>query len=106
MDQDSGDSSKLMAVNREDRTLRPILTSSARMHWIEPKQVINNEVLVSLNDRGSLSFDAYRLNLITGQKHLIAQNPGNVGMWLHHCSGKLRLEVAYDRSEERSVGKE
>lgn len=100
MDQNPGDSLRLMAVNRNNHALRSILTSTARMHWIEPNQVINNEVLISLNDRDSLLFDAYRLNLLTGQKHLVARNPGNVGMWMPDCSGKIRLAVVSDGRTE------
>jgi dipeptidyl aminopeptidase/acylaminoacyl peptidase len=100
MDQDSGDSLQLMVVNWKDHVFRSLLTTSARVHWIEPTQVINNEVLISLNDRDSLLFDAYRLNIQTGQKHLVAQNPGNVGMWMPDCSGKIRLAVVSDGRTE------
>jgi len=105
-DHNAGDSLRLMIVNHKDHTLRTILASSARMHWIEPSQIINNEILVSLNDRDSLSFDAYRLNIQTGQKHLVANNPGNVGMWMPDCSGKVRLAVVSDGRTETIMARD
>lgn len=100
MEQNSGDSLKLMAINPETQATRSILTANAKMHWIKPNQVINNEILISLNERDSLLFDAYRLNVQTGKKHMVARNPGNVGMWMPDCSGKLRLAVASDGRTE------
>jgi len=105
-DHNAGDSLRLMIVNHKDHALRTILASSARMHWIEPSQIINNEILVSLNDRDSLSFDAYRLNIQTGQKHLVANNPGNVGMWMPDCSGKVRLAVVSDGRTETIMARD
>src|SRR5690606_25538535 len=52
------------------------------------------------NDRDSLAFDAYRVNIQTGQKHLVALNPGNVDMWMPDCSGKVRLAVVSDGRTE------
>lgn len=100
MDQGSEDSLRVMAVNSKDHTLRSIFTSSSKMHWIEPRQIINDEILISLNDRDSLLFDAYRLNIQTGQKQLVVHNPGNVGMWMPDCSGKIRLAVVSDGRTE------
>src|SRR5690606_25612656 len=100
MDQSSDDSLRLMTVNHRNHALRTILASTATIHWIAPKQIINNEILISLNDRDSLAFDAYRVNIQTGQKHLVSLNPGNVDMWMPDCSGKVRLAVVSDGRTE------
>lgn len=96
-----GDSLRLMSVNRDALAIRSILpTINARLRWIAPIQVRNNEVLISLNDRDSSVFDVYRLNILTGQRKLVAQNPGNIVRWLTDVEGELRVAVVSNGLQE------
>src|SRR5690606_28166440 len=71
MQRNAGDSLRLMAVNRNTQAVRSILNPTmVQMRWVEPVQVINNEILISLNDRDSSVFDVYRLNVATGDRSL------------------------------------
>lgn len=53
-------------------------------------------VIVGLNQRNPQVFDAYRLNLNTGELSLIAQNPGNISSWLTDHKGRLRVATVTD----------
>lgn len=60
----------------------------------------SNEIIISLNKRDEKVFDAYRLNVKTGELKLIAQNPGNIHSWMTDHEGKLRLAFATDGVNE------
>jgi len=53
-------------------------------------------ILVSLNKNRAELFDAYRLNLVTGELDMIAENPGNVtpGQWIVDFDARIRAAVA------------
>ncbi|MFT4521978.1 MAG: dipeptidyl aminopeptidase/acylaminoacyl peptidase [Bacteroidia bacterium] len=51
------------------------------------------EVIVGLNKRDPKIFDAFRLNIITGEMKMIAQNPGNISGWMTDHDGKLRVAM-------------
>src|SRR5690606_12538868 len=76
---------------------------SVMLRWVEPIQVINNEVVISLNDRDSSVFDVYRLNIQSGDRTLLAENPGNIVRWLTDYEGKLRLGVVSDGLTETVI---
>jgi len=97
MKRNLGDSLRLMVVNRNNHHVRSILKPAViKMRWVGPIQVINNEILISLNDRDSSVFDVYRLNISTGDKSLIGRNPGNIVRWLTDYEGQLRLAMVSD----------
>lgn len=56
----------------------------------------DQHVIVSHNRRDPKLFDVYRLNVITGQEELVAQNPGNITEWMTDHKGKLRVAVTTD----------
>jgi dipeptidyl aminopeptidase/acylaminoacyl peptidase len=47
-------------------------------------------LLVGLNKRNKEAFDAYRLDLKTGELTLVAENPGNITSWLTDHAGNIR----------------
>ena len=53
-------------------------------------------VLVSLNTRNPQCFDPYRLNIVTGELTILAENPGYITSWMTDHDGKLRLATATD----------
>lgn len=55
-----------------------------------------DEIIIQTNERDHSLFDVYRLNLNSGKKKIIGQNPGNVTHWLTDNNGKLRVAVKSD----------
>ncbi|MFT5722951.1 MAG: dipeptidyl aminopeptidase/acylaminoacyl peptidase [Bacteroidia bacterium] len=55
-----------------------------------------NHIILGLNKRDSRVFDAYRLNINTGDLLLIAENPGSISGWMTDHEGKLRLATVTD----------
>ena len=53
-------------------------------------------IIISMNKRSKEVFDVYRLNTITGELKLLAENPGNIDYWLTDHEGKLRIAIAID----------
>jgi len=53
-------------------------------------------MIIGLNERDKRIFDAYRININTGEMDMIAQNPGNITGWLTDNDGLLRAAVTAD----------
>jgi dipeptidyl aminopeptidase/acylaminoacyl peptidase len=51
-------------------------------------------VIIGLNKRNAMVFDPYRLNIKTGEKVMLAENPGNIQGWMTDHDGKLRIAIA------------
>ena len=60
------------------------------------EDVSKEEIIISSNQRDLKIFDAYRLNIRTGQMKLIAQNPGHFTGWMADHKGQLRVAIAAD----------
>jgi dipeptidyl aminopeptidase/acylaminoacyl peptidase len=56
----------------------------------------DDEILIEMNKRNPQIFDAYRLNINTGELKMIAENPGNIRGWMTDHKGKLRVAFASD----------
>ncbi|OQR93999.1 acylamino acid-releasing enzyme [Thraustotheca clavata] len=52
-----------------------------------------NVVIVGINDRDSKLFDMYQINIITGDRQLVAINPGNVEQWIADADLNIRAIV-------------
>jgi len=55
-----------------------------------------NEILFQMNKRVPEIFDAYRINVHTGEMRMVAENPGNIQQWITDHDGRLRLAVTTD----------
>lgn len=55
-----------------------------------------DHMIVGLNKRNAQIFDAYRLNLVTGELQMIAENPGNISSWMTDHDGRLRIASVTD----------
>jgi dipeptidyl aminopeptidase/acylaminoacyl peptidase len=64
-------------VTRETKDLTPIAGVRAELQEVSPK--FPHEVLVGLNDRDKRYHDIWRINIDTGAKELVLQNPGVAG---------------------------
>lgn len=61
---------------------------------IDDLEDIPDQVIIAMNKRVPEVFDAYRLNIVTGEMEMIAENPGNIQGWITDHDGKLRAATA------------
>lgn len=55
-----------------------------------------NEMIVGLNKRNPQIFDAYRINITTGEMKMIGENPGNITGWITDNTGAIRGATTTD----------
>ena len=55
-----------------------------------------SEMIVGLNKRNPEIFDAYRINIVTGEMKMIAENPGNITGWVTDNTGAIRGATTTD----------
>lgn len=86
---------KLYGVNTDD-TQQICFTDfpGVRTQIIDDLEDIPEYVIIGLNKRNPQVFDAYRLNIVTGEMEMIAENPGNIVGWMTDHEGKLRVASA------------
>lgn len=53
-------------------------------------------MIIEMNKRNPEVFDAYRINIETGELTMIAENPGNISSWMTDHDGKLRIAGTTD----------
>jgi dipeptidyl aminopeptidase/acylaminoacyl peptidase len=58
--------------------------------------VSETDVLITLNKRNPEVFDAFRLNVATGEMKMVAQNPGKVDRWITDHAGVIRAATQTD----------
>jgi dipeptidyl aminopeptidase/acylaminoacyl peptidase len=88
---------RLYAVNidgSEEKDLTPF--EKVRVDLIDPLKDDDDHVLAAMNKRDARFFDAYRINVLTGEMEMIAQNPGNIIGWETDHDGKLRVATTSD----------
>ncbi|MFA5010386.1 MAG: S9 family peptidase [Ignavibacteria bacterium] len=88
---------KLYSVNKDGSDLK-LLTpeDKVRAGIVDDLEDIDDYMLISMNERNPQAFDVYRLNVNTGEKKMIAENPGNIMGWITDHDGKLRVATASD----------
>ena len=87
------------------RTLRPSTSrrSPARRPYLELPAGRPGTAIVGLNKRDPALFDAYELDIATGELTLLAENPGNGASWFSSRDGELfALAVTADGDVELS----
>jgi dipeptidyl aminopeptidase/acylaminoacyl peptidase len=88
---------RLYAVNidgSEEKDLTPF--EKVRVQLIDDLKDDDEHVLAGLNKRDPRFFDAYRINVLTGEMEMLAQNPGNIVGWQTDHDGKLRVATTSD----------
>ena len=55
-----------------------------------------NHIIIGLNKRDPQIHDPYRINVNDGKMELIAENPGNISLWMTDHDGKLRIATTSD----------
>jgi dipeptidyl aminopeptidase/acylaminoacyl peptidase len=54
------------------------------------------DMIIGLNKRNPQIFDVYRLNVVTGEMKMVAENPGNITGWVTDHDGKIRVASTTD----------
>jgi dipeptidyl aminopeptidase/acylaminoacyl peptidase len=87
----------LFAVDREGNSMKDLTPfESVRVEIIDNLEDNETDVLIQMNKRDREVFDAYRLNTVTGELTLAAQNPGNISGWVTDHDGKIRIATTTD----------
>jgi len=87
----------LYGVNADGSDLKGLTVfDKVRTTFIDDLKEDKDEVIVGLNKRDATVFDPYRLNVLTGEMIMLAENPGNVMGWMTDHDGKLRLAITSD----------
>jgi dipeptidyl aminopeptidase/acylaminoacyl peptidase len=87
----------LFAVDREGKLFKDLTPfDSVRVDVIDNLEDNETDVLIGMNKRNREVFDAYRLNTVTGELTMVAQNPGNISGWVTDHEGKIRIATTTD----------
>ncbi|MCX6156918.1 MAG: S9 family peptidase [Ignavibacteriae bacterium] len=88
---------KLYSVNKDGSGLKLLSPEDkVRTEIVDDLEDIDDYMLVNMNERNPQAFDVYRINVNTGEKKMIAENPGNIMSWMTDHDGKLRIATASD----------
>lgn len=81
----------VVVVNKDGSAARDLTPfPGVRAEIIDELRDFPDALLVGLNKRKREVFDAYRLDLRTGELTLVAENPGNITGWLTDHAGNIR----------------
>ena len=87
----------LSVVNRNGENDRPLTRfDNVKTQLIDDLEDIPDQAIIGLNQRNPEVFDAYRLNIRSGELEMIAENPGNIVGWITDHDGKLRMAATTD----------
>lgn len=85
----------LYGVDKNGKNLKCLTCfENVRTQILDELQDIPDEVIIGLNKRNPQVFDPYRLNIVTGEMTMLAENPGNIQGWMTDHDGKLRAAFA------------
>jgi dipeptidyl aminopeptidase/acylaminoacyl peptidase len=87
----------VMAVDADGRNLVDLTPfEKVRAYIVDQRFEHDGEIIIAMNKRDPTVFDAYRVDLDTGELTLIAENPGNVTDWVTDHTGCIRLALVMD----------
>ncbi|MBN2484812.1 MAG: S9 family peptidase [Bacteroidales bacterium] len=94
-DEGGNEDYKLFGVNIDGSEFKCLTCfDGVRTMIIDELRDIPNEIIVGLNKRDARVFDPYRLDIVTGELTLLAENPGNIDSWITDHDGRLRVAIA------------
>jgi dipeptidyl aminopeptidase/acylaminoacyl peptidase len=94
-DEGGNEDFKLFGVNVDGSDSKCLTCfEGVRTELIDDLPDIPEEVIIGLNKRDQRIFDPYRLNIVTGELKMLAENPGDVVGWMTDHDGKLRVAIA------------
>jgi dipeptidyl aminopeptidase/acylaminoacyl peptidase len=74
-----------------------------RANFIDLPRATPGQVIIAWNRRDPHYFDAYRLDLATGNAVMVAQNPGDVDAWYADTDGKVRVASAVLKNTDTEI---
>jgi len=87
----------VLIVSRDGRNLKDMTPfPGVKALIIDDLREFPEFLLIGLNKRDKKVFDAYRLNVTTGELELVAQNPGNIQGWITDHTGAIRAAITTD----------
>jgi dipeptidyl aminopeptidase/acylaminoacyl peptidase len=94
----AGDENFHLYVSQSDGTGERDLTpfDGVRAEMIDDLEDHPTDLIVGLNKRNKEVFDAYRLNVESGELKMIAENPGNIASWTTDHDGNIRVATTTD----------
>lgn len=88
---------RLYAVNIDGTGFKELTPfEKVRVGLIDRLKHDDDHILIQMNRRDPRVFDAYRINIDTGEMEMVAQNPGNIVSWQTDHEGRLRLAGTTD----------
>jgi dipeptidyl aminopeptidase/acylaminoacyl peptidase len=88
---------RLYAVDIDGSNLKELTPfERVRVGIVDRLEDIEDEMLISMNRRDPRIFDIYRIDIVTGEMKMIAENPGTISGWLTDNEGKLRVAMSTD----------
>jgi len=88
---------RLYAVNIDGSNLKDLTPfEEVTVGVIDDLEDIEDEMIIQMNKRDKRIFDAYRINIVTGEMKLVGKNPGNITGWQTDHDGKIRIAQVTD----------
>jgi dipeptidyl aminopeptidase/acylaminoacyl peptidase len=87
----------LIAVGKDGKNQKDLTPfDKVKVDIVDDLEESETEVLISMNKRNPEVFDVYRLNIITGEMIMVAENPGNVINWQTDHDEIVRVAITSD----------
>jgi len=87
----------VVSVNLQGDDLKDLTTGEkVQAHIVDALIDDDLHLIVAHNRRDAEVFDVFRVNVVTGKEELIAQNPGNITVWMTDHDGRLRVAITTD----------
>ena len=97
MDRNGDENYRAYAVNIDGSGLKDLTPfENVRVQIIDDLEDSPDEIMIGMNRRNPKIFDAYRLNINTGEMRMVGENPGNISDWMTDNAGQLRVASATD----------
>ena len=87
----------LYAADRDGQAVRELTPfEGVKVRIVDDLEDNPTDVIIEMNKRNKEFFDAYRLNVETGDMKVVAENPGNISGWMTDHDGNLRVATTTD----------
>ncbi len=87
----------LFAVDKDGKNQKELTVGDdVRAEIIDDLFENENEMIVGLNKRNPEFYDAYRININTGELTMVGENPGNITGWQTDNAGIIRIATTTD----------
>ena len=87
----------LFAVDADGKNAKELTPGDAvRAEIIDDLPENETDMIVGLNMRNPEIYDAYRINIVSGEMKLVGENPGNITGWQTDNQGRIRVAVSTD----------